>query len=519
MRSVSATTSLGRPSAGPRIRSCAKSAPSMPCGSSTSRPGRPSPRTIAADAVWSARNAASSGSAAAGPRRTGRPSSPSTPASASSRGVDTVDDAVRRVHREPAAVGVHEVHRHEARRVVAGRRELGLVGERRLVAMVAVGDQQRPRRDDVGDLGDVRGHAPEPVARAVGVHEVDLRLLARTAGLEELLGAALRVAVEHEDRRQVRARRAQQPQPARDRAGRVRSWRRTTPASYGSSRTRPMKPTRVPRRAVGVEPVLLDEVEAGLGSSAQHALCAPVADQRVDVRLVAVAGQDQAHDVVVAALEQPRALPRLDDVERRRDDVGDVDPRGIEVERAERPHHGRARPDGHPRIVPAAAGGRPRRRRRTLAPWRRRTRSGCATSSRASSSTRPSRCCARTAAARGPATRSCRSTSATARAACAPWCSTTSTCSTPASRAATRCGCSARSRSTAAARSSSSAASSRSSRATPLAYVPGRPARHGRPRRVRRLPRRRARRLDAARARRGRLRRRRASARASARRR
>ena len=298
--------------------------------------------------------------------------------------------------------------------------------------MVAVGDQQRPasrgrRRPRRRSRARARAGSAcrrRPRSRPPAP--------ARTAGLEELLGAAVRVAVQDEDRRQVRPRRAQQPQPARDRAA-----------------TRPLVPAHH-ARVVRLEPHQADEARARTAACRrastsparrgrsrargrdQHALCAPVADQRVDVRLVAVVGQDQPHHVVVAAPEQPRALRRLDDVERRRDDIGDATRAGSKCSA----RNGRTRScasRGHPRIVPAAAAVVPGAVPYTR-PWRRRRRSGFATSSRASSSTRRSRCCARTAAGRAPATRSCRSTWATGPAASARWCSTTSPCSTPASR-------------------------------------------------------------------------------------
>jgi hypothetical protein len=105
------------------------------------------------------------------------------------------EDPVRREDEEAWIRGGDE-HRENAR--AAGRSLLRMEGERCLVAVVAVGDQQLPAEERLGDTGLV-GQPPEPRA----LHR-DIRIAIRSFDRR-------RRVMEEEDRLELRASCAQQP--------------------------------------------------------------------------------------------------------------------------------------------------------------------------------------------------------------------------------------------------------------------------------------------------------------------
>ena len=225
--------------------------------------------------------------------------------------------------------------------------------------------------------------------------------------------------------------------------------------------------------AVGPARVLLQPVHARPRLAHDDLLAAPGLERVARLALLAGLRQDQVHDVVGAAVEQPAAQILVDDVVRRRHDIREMDAVGGVVEGVERPYlHALWYLPGHPgRVarIPARCGGRRRGRERQngglYSPEWPVARS-CASSRRAPSWMRPSRCRARSGARVATDAHSSISSSPTRAGASARACGTACRCSSSASRSATPCACSAASASTPARSSSRCATSSASSRAT-----------------------------------------------------
>ena len=142
----------------------------------------------------------------------------------------------------------------------------------------------------------------------------------------------------------------------------VRSCRRTRPGAYGSSRSAAMRPARRRRTPSGPARVLLEPVHARARLAHDDLLSAPGLERVAGLALLARLRQDQVDDVVRAAIEQPAAQIPVDDVVRRRHDVGQLHAVGRVVQGVERPYlHALWYLPGHPgrvaRIPGAAAGG------------------------------------------------------------------------------------------------------------------------------------------------------------------
>ena len=111
----------------------------------------------------------------------------------------------------PGVLERDEAHQHVAVRALAA--DLVGVDARGLVAVVAVGDQQLGVAERVLDRGDRVGvgDPPEPVRGALVVGRLAPGLAADVR-LERRPGRAARVGVQSEDRGEVRARGARQPE-------------------------------------------------------------------------------------------------------------------------------------------------------------------------------------------------------------------------------------------------------------------------------------------------------------------
>src|SRR6266508_4259432 len=236
------------------------------------------------------------------------------------RSVDVLRDAVRGEDRQTFLPRRHE-HDHQV-----GRAALGCVGERGLVAMMAVGDQQLRAREARGIVD-----APELVAAALQV--------GRTVGRRRRIAF-----VEQEDRLQLGARRAQEPQPSLLRGG-VRALVRQDDSAV--VRLRPQRRDQSGTSSPDVvRPgvILREEPEARLPVAGEDAFGAPV--REVPSRLLLVLRQRQVDDVVRAAAEVLLALRGRNDVIGRRDETLEgAGPRLVVALRAKRPnirHDGQA---------------------------------------------------------------------------------------------------------------------------------------------------------------------------------
>ena len=164
------------------------------------------------------------------------------------------------------------------------------------------------------------------------------------------LGAVLRVVVDPEDRRQVRAGRAQQLEPA----GHRRLAHPLVPQHdvplVRLDLDEADEPAARPLGAVRRGVLLLEPVVGRLVVEHQHAVAPPRADLVVHVALPAGAGQDQVHHVERRARRERPRLRVADHVEGRRDRIGDRHLLLIEVQRPEGPHRCPS-PWRHRRIV------------------------------------------------------------------------------------------------------------------------------------------------------------------------
>ncbi len=147
------------------------------------------------------------------------------------------------------------------------------VGTHRLVAMVAIGDQQLRLARGPLHRGDRLwvGDAPQPVYRAVRV--CDLTPRRHCGGWRQRVPGGVRgVGVEREDGGDVRARRARQAQPVLLRAG-VRALVGTDPTGAVVLDAHPAeKPTPRARLAVGTGVVLCVRPQRGLTVTDQRPL-------------------------------------------------------------------------------------------------------------------------------------------------------------------------------------------------------------------------------------------------------
>ncbi len=125
------------------------------------------------------------------------------------------DQPMRRQHQQPRILGARQEHHREvgrrAPRRVVERAQLGAEPQHRLVAVVAVGDQDLLVGEQAHQARDRRRLAqpPEAMPDAVGGRGVERRLRRRRA-VDELARGAVGVAVEAEDRRDLRVGRPQQ---------------------------------------------------------------------------------------------------------------------------------------------------------------------------------------------------------------------------------------------------------------------------------------------------------------------
>ena len=154
--------------------------------------------------------------------------------------------------------------------------------ERRLVAVVAVGDQDRRgggRLDQPRDLRGVVDH-PQPVLVAAAVRGREGRLARGDPG-EQRRGRVRVSAGDHEDRAHVRPRRLQQGQPLRLRAGhRALVWQHLAGLEGAQAQPREVAPPHAARTVVALEAgALLVGVERGRGVAQQHALGLPAAQR------------------------------------------------------------------------------------------------------------------------------------------------------------------------------------------------------------------------------------------------
>ncbi len=226
---------------------------------------------------------------------------PSPGASTSLAGnvADGLDDPVRREDLEPG-----RARRDEDRERVRRGRVLLAVGDGSLVAVMAVGDQERRADLDLVafDRPDARAHA------ALG--DVHRGLARRT--LENRIGV-----VEDEDRLELRLRRAQQAEAALLRAGMGALVWQHLALLVRRRRHRRGEALARARDPVGAGVVLRDPPVARLVRD-EHAVAAP--GREVGRGPILGVRERQMDDVVRAALEVGDALGRRDDVVRRRDE-------------------------------------------------------------------------------------------------------------------------------------------------------------------------------------------------------
>ena len=178
------------------------------------------------------------------------------------------------------------------------------VGDRRLVAVVSVGDQQRhvDRQLAGGDRPDAGAHAA-----LVDVHR-------RLAGgpAERRLGV-----VQQEDRLELGASRPQEPQPALLRPG-MRALVGQHLAGLVRASTGPTR--RSPRASARRRPGRRSPARPTSSDSGASASTPRRATRRAHCRLLGRVGQRQVHDVVRAAREVGAAGLVVDHVVGRRDE-------------------------------------------------------------------------------------------------------------------------------------------------------------------------------------------------------
>ena len=249
---------------------------------------------------------------------------------------------MRREDGQAGVVHVGEADHHPVGAVVAGRAALVAVGEGRLVAVVAVGDQHLlvgQQRDDAVD-GRARDRAQAAgVAVAVERHEGGRgRRRSRRQGPPDLV---VGVGVQQEDLAQVGVRRAQQFE-AIDLGAGVRLFvgqhdaRREVFEAQAADKAgaRALLP-------VGAGEALLDQVEGRFVVGEQHALVAPGAQQlgRGGVaargRALRRHGELDVDGVVRAAAAQRVGHGRRDHVVGRADGVGQRHAVGVVPQAAE----------------------------------------------------------------------------------------------------------------------------------------------------------------------------------------
>ena len=226
--------------------------------------------------------------------------------------------------REARVLQRDEAGHHVAVRALAA--DLLRVHARRLVAVVAVGDQQLARlerRGDALDRGRV-GDAPQPVPRAVRVGDVGERLAVEVR-LERPPRRVVRVVVQGEDGGEVGLRRARQPQAVLLGPG-MRALVRAdaTGAVLLDADAREEAVARV-RPAVRAGVVLGQGPERGLLVAGQDARVAPGREGLGGggVGIVALRQVD-LDDVVRRLAREPGALLGVDHVVGRGDDGADV---------------------------------------------------------------------------------------------------------------------------------------------------------------------------------------------------
>ncbi len=196
------------------------------------------------------------------------------------------EEPVRREDLETGVGGRDEDDHHPV-----GAR-LGGVGDRGLVAVVAVGDQELAVGEELSHAGAVEA----PQARALG----------RQVGLAVGHGDGRLAVVEEEDRLELRAGGAQEPQTALLRAGVRALVRKDRAGLVGLDPQRGDEPAALPRDAVGTDVVLRDRPHGGRVLGQENALVEPCAEEPPGLVLGVV--QRQVHDVVgVAAPGTARA--------------------------------------------------------------------------------------------------------------------------------------------------------------------------------------------------------------------
>ena len=226
---------------------------------------------------------------------------------------------------------------------------------------MAVDDRERPAADDVDRRahGRVLAHAPEAVRRALLVRRLEDRGARRDERLEDLADLPRRVSVAHEDRREVGAYGAQHGQATG--LGRVERAlvAADPPGRIGLEAERSDQAGAAAAHAVGPARVLLQPVHARPRLAHDHALAAPLGERVSGLPLLSRLREDQVHDVVRAARQQPAAQIVVDHVVRGRDDIGQAHAVVRVVERVERPYlHALWHSPGHPGRVARMPSGR-----------------------------------------------------------------------------------------------------------------------------------------------------------------
>ena len=251
-------------------------------------------------------------------------------------------DPVGRQHRELLPGRVHEQRQQviEGRVLLArpGHPSLVAVAERGLVAVVAVGDDDRPgaggrdQRLEVGRRVAIGRDHPESVANVVLVGDVGRRGAAGDRVQDRPAGRT-RVVVQDDDRARVDARRPQQLVAVLAR-GRERPLVRLH-ARPGPERLEPQPREESPLRPDDIGPGhairLLVDVDRRMRVLVQRPVRAPRGERAgrppvAVVELIArlVAGQVEADDVRGMPRKQAFVLIGPDDVVRRRDDEAQV---------------------------------------------------------------------------------------------------------------------------------------------------------------------------------------------------
>ena len=248
---------------------------------------------------------------------------------------DAAHETVRGEHGEPGVAQAAEVHHHRVGAIVARRPPLVTVGERGLVAVMAVGDVHRAATERFGyRLG---GRAGErrclvPVAVAVVGFAPRGRGKSRGGRVELRAHGAVVVREEQEDLADVGVGRPVQAQPVDFGAGVGALVRQDhSLLEVGEAQPRDEAAARA-LQAVRPRVRLVHDHDAGHVVAHQHSLVAPLAEGRGGAEVGLLVGRRagrhgevDVHGVVRAARSEVRGLRRREHVVGRRDHVVERD--------------------------------------------------------------------------------------------------------------------------------------------------------------------------------------------------